>query len=89
MRRLGLAAIWLYQRLFSRWTPNCPEPETCSEFGKRMIREHGLELGLRLTIERIENCGRYSGLPDSGLYDHVGGNPSGHSHSDLSGGSGR
>lgn len=48
--------IRLYQRTLSRWTPTCPQDESCSEYAIRAIREHGAGPGLTLAASRLEHC---------------------------------
>lgn len=55
--KVALLGLWAYQRWISRFTPVCPQPECCSDYGIRMIRTYGLKIGLEKTISRIEDCG--------------------------------
>jgi putative component of membrane protein insertase Oxa1/YidC/SpoIIIJ protein YidD len=58
MQRVGIAGIRLYQRFLSRYTTPCPEPESCSAYALRAVREHGLRAGLELAVLKVKHCGK-------------------------------
>ncbi len=57
MTRLALLVIRGYQRWFTRYTRECPEAISCSQYGYEAVRDHGFRKGVILAAERLENCG--------------------------------
>ncbi len=57
MQRLILAGLWVYRRWLTRYTPRCPDPVSCSEYGVWAVRTYGVTLGLELALEKVRNCG--------------------------------
>lgn len=51
-----ITLIRFYQRYLSRWTPRCPQYESCSDYGIRMIHKHGVSRGLEMALERVQKC---------------------------------
>lgn len=57
MRQLLVAAIRIYQRYISRWTPpTCRFTPTCSEYAAQAITRHGAWRGLGLAALRLCRC---------------------------------
>ena len=57
-RLLALAAIRFYRRWLSRFTPHCAQRPICSTYALQVVREHGARVGLTMTLNRIQRCGR-------------------------------
>lgn len=57
MRWLTLAAVRVYQRTWTRFTPRCWQTPSCSQYGYEAIRDHGFVTGVILTGERLKSCG--------------------------------
>ena len=57
---MGRIFIWLisiYQRLISPLVgPCCRFHPTCSEYAKEALENHGLVMGIWLTIKRLSKC---------------------------------
>ena len=57
---MGRFFIWLisiYQRLISPLVgPCCRFHPTCSEYAKEALENHGLVMGIWLTIKRLSKC---------------------------------
>ncbi len=56
--RMAITAIEGYQHHLSGEIPfiHCRFVETCSEYSKRVLREHGFPEGIWLTFLRLCNC---------------------------------
>jgi len=52
-----LMIIRLYQVFLSRWTPECPQEECCSDYAIRMVGKYGPRKGLDLAAKRVKECG--------------------------------
>lgn len=63
MKRLLLAAIWLYRRLVSPYKGfSCAwrvatGGESCSAYGRRVVERHGAVAGMALLRRRMRDCG--------------------------------
>ncbi len=61
--RLLDGAIWVYQRTLSpalvalNPTCGCRFAPTCSHYAREALREHGLFVGVGLTVVRLAKCG--------------------------------
>lgn len=61
--RLLDAAIWVYQRTLSpvlvalNPTCGCRFAPTCSHYAREALRDHGLFVGVALTVIRLAKCG--------------------------------
>jgi uncharacterized protein len=63
-----IAAILVYQRVISPWTPpSCRFYPSCSEYALRAIRTHGVLRGGWLAVRRIGRCHPWT----AGGVDHV------------------
>jgi putative membrane protein insertion efficiency factor len=56
MRRLALALVRGYQRVFAGKTPTCRFQPTCSRYGYEAIERYGLVKGVWLTLWRLLRC---------------------------------
>lgn len=66
-RRLGIAAIRMYQRHISPRLPTrCRYTPSCSAYGLDAVQAYGLITGSRLALGRIRRCTRHvpHGTPD-------------------------
>lgn len=55
--RAAIGLIVIYQRVISPMTgPSCKFYPTCSQYGVRALREHGLFKGGALTVARLVRC---------------------------------
>lgn len=56
--RLTLFLIGVYRRFLTRYTPICPDAESCSAYAERVIQEHGLKIGLEMAVNKLKTCGK-------------------------------
>ena len=57
MGRFFIRLISIYQRLISPLVgPCCRFHPTCSEYAKEALENHGLVMGIWLTIKRLSKC---------------------------------
>lgn len=57
MRHFLIAAIRIYQRYISRWTPSaCRFTPTCSEYAAQALEKYGALRGTGLALARLSRC---------------------------------
>lgn len=57
MRHVLIAAIRMYQRYISRWTPSsCRFNPTCSEYAAQAVERYGAIRGTGLALARLSRC---------------------------------
>ena len=57
MRHVLIAAIRMYQRYISRWTPSsCRFSPTCSEYAAQAVERYGAIRGTGLALARLSRC---------------------------------
>ena len=56
MRKIGLAAIRAYQRLFAWMPPSCRYTPSCSVYTYQAIEKYGLLRGSWMGVRRISRC---------------------------------
>lgn len=56
MQRLILAALGVYRRRLSRYTPTCPQTPSCSTYARNMVQQHGARRGMELAVARLRTC---------------------------------
>ncbi len=68
MKTVFIFLIKVYQRTLSRLLPaSCRFYPSCSEYGVRALRKHGVFKGSWLTVKRIARCNPFN----PGGYDPV------------------
>jgi putative membrane protein insertion efficiency factor len=57
MGHVLIAAIHIYQRYISRWTPSsCRFNPTCSEYAAQAVERYGAIRGTGLALVRLSRC---------------------------------
>lgn len=56
MSRILIFLIYIYKKVFSRFTPKCIYKPSCSSYAVLAIKKYGVTKGMKMSLNRINRC---------------------------------